>query len=72
MSNMYKQQPKAPKRLREKNPIELRIAARGKDQTVAADALAELRRRVDNLRGAVIPDWELRQRGPDPAKWELL
>lgn len=68
----YEKQPKAPRRLRDKNAIDLRIAARGKDQVVAAEALAELRRRVGNLKDGVIPGWELEARGPFPAQWELI
>lgn len=68
----YEKQPRAPRRLRDKNAIDLRIAARGKDQVVAAQALAELRRRVDNLKDGLIPAWEFAARGPIPARWELI
>lgn len=68
----YERQPKPPRRLRDKNAIDLRIAARGKDQVVAAQALAELRRRVGNLKGGVIAPWEFAERGSAPAQWELV
>lgn len=61
-----------PKRMQDKNAIDLRIVARGKDDGRATSARAELRRRVNNLDRAVIPAWELELRGPDPDHWELV
>lgn len=63
---------RVPKRLRDRNAIDLRITARGRDKDAAALAVAELKRRVGNLRGAVIPEWELAARGRDPRRWELI
>lgn len=60
------------KRLKDQNAIDLRIKARGKDKALADEALAELRRRVTNLRGGIIPEWELEARGRDPKKWVLV
>jgi hypothetical protein len=60
------------KRMQDKIGIDLRIAARGKDKERAAEAEAELRRRVGNLRGGVIPEWEKRDRGPDPSNWAVV
>lgn len=62
---------KRKKRMVDYNAIELRIRANGKDKAIAAEAKAELRRRVDNLRGAVIPEWEKALRGRDPSKWAV-
>lgn len=61
-----------PKKMKDKIGIDLRITARGKDKEAAAKAKAELRRRVGNLRGAVIPEWEKAERGPDPSKWAVV
>lgn len=60
------------KKMSDKIGIDLRIAARGKDKERAVEAEAELRRRVGNLRGAVIPEWEKRDRGRDPRKWAVV
>lgn len=68
----YTKQPKARPALRHKNAIDLRITVRGRDPETSRQALAELRRRVGNLRDAVIPAWELEARGPDPVRWELV
>lgn len=65
-------QPKVTKRMRDKNGIDLRITARGRDEVAAQLATRELRRRVDNLTGGVIAPWELEARGPDPRLWEVV
>jgi len=56
-------------------PDELRQHARGEatggDRTSANEAKLELERRRDNLRNAVIPDWEREARGTDPREWAL-
>lgn len=52
---------------------ELRMHARStRSPERKRELLAELRRRVANLRGAVIPVWEREARGADPDKWDLL
>lgn len=61
-----------PKRMKDKIGIDLRITARGRDKEAAAKAKAELKRRVGNLRGGVIPAWEKELRGPDPSRWDVL
>ncbi len=61
-----------PKKLRERTAPELRRRAREGTAAQKREALAELRRRVGNLRNAVIPAWERALRGPDPSKWELV
>lgn len=60
------------KRIQDYNGIELRIRARGKDKALAAEAKTELRRRVGNLRGAVVPEWEKAIRGRDPREWAVV
>lgn len=60
------------KKMKDRIAIDLRITARGKDEQRAAEAKAELRRRIGNLRGAVIPEWEKAERGPDPSKWAVV
>jgi hypothetical protein len=60
-----------PKRMKDKIGLDLRIIANGKDQQQAALAKAEFRRRVRNLAGAVIPEWEKAIRGPDPSRWKI-
>jgi hypothetical protein len=60
------------KRMKDRTGIDLRIAARGRDEEAAAEAVAELERRRGNLQGAVIPEWEKAARGPDPMRWELV
>jgi len=35
------------------------------------EAMVELRRRLSNLTGAVIPEWERKARGRDPRRWKL-
>ncbi len=61
-----------PKPLKDLNGIELRHRAREGRGDTAAAALAELERRRDALHGAVIPAWELAERGPDPDTWDLV
>lgn len=61
-----------PKHVRDLNGIDLRIKARGRESGPQQDALAELRRRRRNLRGAVIPAWERAARGNDYLRWELV
>lgn len=60
------------KAMKDRIGIDLRIAARGKDAKVAAEAKAELRRRINNLDGALIPEWEKALRGRDPSKWAVV
>lgn len=60
------------KPMKDLNGIDLRLAARGRDKQRAAVARAELRRRIGNLRGGVIPEWEKRERGSDPSKWAVV
>lgn len=60
------------KGLLERTGFELRRQAREGSAETKREARAELGRRRDNLRGAVIPAWELALRGPDPAKWDLV
>lgn len=60
------------KRIKDKIGIDLRITAGGRDKDAARQAKAELRRRVGNLSGAVIPEWEKKLRGPDPSKWSVV
>lgn len=60
------------KRIKAKGGIDLRIIARGRDKSAAAEAEAELKRRLGNLRGAVVPEWELAARGPHVLKWAVL
>lgn len=31
-----------------------------------------VKRRIGNLRGGVIPEWEKALRGPDPDKWAVV
>ena len=62
----------AAKRLEDMGGIDLRIRARGKDKEVARAAEAELKRRLGNLRGAVVPEWEKAQRGPNYLLWAVL
>jgi hypothetical protein len=64
--------PTGKKRMVDYNGIDLRIRARGKDKAAAAAAKVELRRRIGNLRGGVIPAWELEARGPEPTRWDVL
>lgn len=61
----------AEKRLTERNGGELRELAKGRSQEIAASALAELERRRDNLRWAVVPEWEKELRGEDIREWVL-
>lgn len=58
--------------MKARNGIELRIASRSRSVVEREEATRELERRRRNLEGAVIPAWEIEQRGPDPAKWELV
>lgn len=60
------------KRPIDRTGIELRQRAREGTLAQKREARAELRRRLGNLRGAVIPDWEREARGADPAKWDLV
>lgn len=60
------------KAMKARNGIELRIAVRGRSVVDREEAIRELERRRGNLLGAVIPQWELEARGPNPAKWELV
>lgn len=60
------------KPLRDMNGPELRARGRAKRDSPRAEVLAELGRRRDNLRDAVIPEWERAARGEDPASWDLL
>lgn len=60
------------KTLTELNGFDLRRQAREGAPEPKRRARAELRRRVGNLRDAVVPDWEKAERGPDPSKWDLL
>jgi hypothetical protein len=60
------------KKMKDKIAIDLRVTARGRDKEAAAKAKAELRRRIGNLRGGVIPDWEKAERGPDPSRWAVV
>lgn len=50
---------------------ELRRRCREEDGEQGEAAMAELKRRVENLRGAVIPEWERAARGKDPRRWKL-
>jgi hypothetical protein len=54
------------------NGIELRIRAKSSDPETKRTARAELRRRIGNLRGGVIPAWEKQLRGDDPSKWAVV
>ena len=64
------------KNLRERSGIELRSMARketkGTTAELAAAALDELRRRIGNLRWAVIPEWERELRGQRIDEWDPL
>ncbi len=60
-----------PKKTDERTCGELRERANSKTTSVRDAARGELRRRCDNLRGAVIPAWETAERGPDPSRWRL-
>jgi len=61
------------KALRDQTCGELRMHARHtRSPDRKRELLGELRRRVRNLRGAVIPAWERAERGADPADWDLL
>lgn len=59
-----------PKRLVDRTCGELRELARARREPARSNARRELARRRDNLRGAVVPGWELAARGP-VAMWEL-
>jgi hypothetical protein len=61
---------KRQKPMRNRNALELRILAHGRDEQKAAEARAELDRRRGNLLLAVVPDWEKALRGPDYSRWE--
>jgi hypothetical protein len=50
---------------------ELRGKARGRMTDRREECRTELGRRRDNLRGAVIPAWEYKARGPEPSSWDL-
>jgi len=60
------------KRIVDLNGVELRQRARDGRRTGAAEARAELERRRGNLRGAVIPEWEKAERGPDVSEWDVV
>lgn len=60
-----------PKRIKERTCGELRERARSKTPRTRDEARAELTRRRDNLRGAVVPEWEKRARGGNPRDWKL-
>jgi len=60
-----------PSGVKERNGTELRERARSKTEKVRVAARAELRRRRDNLRDAVVPGWEKAARGDDPSSWKL-
>lgn len=60
------------KGLLERTGFELRRQAREGSPATKREARRELARRRDNLRGAVVPDWEKAERGPNPAKWDLV
>jgi hypothetical protein len=51
---------------------ELRERASGKLNERREECRAELSRRRDNLRDAVIPVWEREARGQDPDRWNLV
>lgn len=61
-----------PRPLRDPSGSELRERGKTRRGEVRAEVLAELGRRRDNLRDAVIPEWERAARGEDPASWDLL
>jgi hypothetical protein len=50
---------------------ELRARAGGQLTERREECRAELGRRRDNLRDAVIPAWERAARGQDPRSWDL-
>lgn len=58
--------------LRELSGPELRTRGKQSRGAPRAEILAEAGRRRDNLRDAVIPEWELELRGRDPHGWDLL
>ena len=61
------------KALKDQSCGELRMHARGtRSPDRKRELLGELRRRVRNLRGAIIPGWERAERGADPERWDLL
>jgi hypothetical protein len=59
------------KRLLERTGGELRERIRHLRGEGRQDAIAELERRRGNLRGAVVPAWELEARGENVDEWEL-
>lgn len=60
------------KRMLEYSGVELRTQAKSRKKDEKQPALAELARRRDNLRGAVIPAWEFAERGDNVDEWELV
>lgn len=60
------------KRMLDYNGNELRERAKSRRRETRDDALTELERRRDNLRGAVVPAWELEARGSKVDEWELV
>lgn len=60
------------KKMKDRGPLDLRIASHSREKAVREAAKRELRRRVGILSGdGLIPAWELELRGPDPGRWEV-
>lgn len=63
--------PKA-KPLHKRTAEELRAALHSQDQEVREEAMGELEGRRANLKDAVVPAWEIAERGPDYERWSVV